>query len=303
MSEEIGFTLSQLDYFVAVAECGSVSAAAQELHVSQSALSASVMKLERQLAVQLFIRSPSRKITLSPDGHALLGEARSLLRQARDVTATTRMTGTSERGSMSLGCFLPLAPVCVPLLMHELRRRDLDVYLDLIEGDVETLHRAVTSGSCEVALAYLLRPLSDIDFEVVRDMRFHAVVAEGHPLAARGEVTLAELSRYPWIRFNIPESVQVMELLLLEAGIMATTTMTSTSIATIRSLVGASDGFALLTMPWATELTATGDRVVRLEIKDLRHRLQMVLMTVPGRRPSRRTELLKDALRTVALQL
>lgn len=303
MSEEIGFTLIQLDHFVAVAEFGSVSGAAQQLHVSQSALSASVMKLEQHLGVQLLIRSPSRRVTLSPDGHAFLADARSMLRQARDVTAGARAAGSAESGTLSLGCFLPLAPVCVPKVMHELRRRGLDIHLDLIEGDVDTLHRAVVTGTCEVALSYLLRPLTGVEFEIVRDMRFHAIVAAGHPLAERGEVTLAELSQFPWIRFNIPESVQVMELLMLEAGISVTSSMTSTSIATIRSLVGASDGFALLTMPWATELTAAGDRVVRLEICDAGSRLRMGLITAPGRHPSRRTELLKEALRTAALSL
>ncbi|WP_460835096.1 LysR family transcriptional regulator [Nocardioides hungaricus] len=303
MSAAVGFTIVQLEYFVVVAEAGSIAAASTELNVSPSALSASVMSLEKALGVQLFVRNPPRRVSLSADGHNFLAEARTLLRHARDVAQSARSGANEVEGRLPMGCFAPLAPVCVPRVMRELAQQKAGVGLDLIEGDVGSLHRLVGDGGCEFAVTYLLRPIADVEFEVVRQMAFHAIVRRGHPLGKRKRVSLADLSEYPWIRFDIAESVQVMELLLLEAGLSVQSMMTSTSVETIRSLVGASDGFALLTVPWGTDVTAANDRVVRLEITGLGHQLQLGIMTAPRRRQTARGELVLDCVRTALASL
>ncbi|HEY2314430.1 MAG TPA: LysR family transcriptional regulator, partial [Streptosporangiaceae bacterium] len=79
------YTLRQLEYFVAVAETGSVSRAAARVHLSQSAMSTAIADLERLLSVQLVMRHHAKGITLTAAGSELLHEARRLLSQSEDL--------------------------------------------------------------------------------------------------------------------------------------------------------------------------------------------------------------------------
>ena len=73
------FTMNQLAAFVAVAEAGTISGAAERLHVSPSALSAAVTELERALQTQLLHRRKAKGVSLSPAGEVVLPRARHLL--------------------------------------------------------------------------------------------------------------------------------------------------------------------------------------------------------------------------------
>ena len=77
------YTLRQLEYFVAVAEAGSVTAAAAAVHLSQSAMSTALADLERALDVQLLLRHHARGVTLTAAGEQLVVASRQLLESGR----------------------------------------------------------------------------------------------------------------------------------------------------------------------------------------------------------------------------
>ena len=74
-------TLQQLRYLIAIAEYGSINAAAQNLYASQSNLSTAIKELEQELGITVFTRS-NRGVTLTNDGTELLGYARQVIEQA-----------------------------------------------------------------------------------------------------------------------------------------------------------------------------------------------------------------------------
>ena len=78
------YTLRQLEYAVAIADCGSVAGAAERLRVAQPSVSAALMKLEDQLGLQIFIRHHAQGVTPTSAGGRFLAAARSLLAQAQD---------------------------------------------------------------------------------------------------------------------------------------------------------------------------------------------------------------------------
>jgi DNA-binding transcriptional LysR family regulator len=93
--------LRQLEYFVAAAERLNFSAAAMDLHVAQQALSRGIKRLEAQLGVVLFDRSPHH-VRLTAEGSALLDHARSLLADAGTLVSRARQTGAGESGELEI---------------------------------------------------------------------------------------------------------------------------------------------------------------------------------------------------------
>src|SRR5712672_1011940 len=94
--------LRHLRYFVAVAEEGQVTRAAERLGIQQPPLSQQIRALESELQVQLFRRKP-RGVELTQAGHALLAEARAVLQQVDHAVTVTQRTARGEAGRLALG--------------------------------------------------------------------------------------------------------------------------------------------------------------------------------------------------------
>ena len=100
------FTLKQLQYFVATGETGSIKLASERLNISQPSISSAISHLERDLAVQLFVRHHAQGLSLTSAGHRVLREARALLLQANGIYDVANETTNLVRGHLALGCFV-----------------------------------------------------------------------------------------------------------------------------------------------------------------------------------------------------
>lgn len=287
----------QLEHFVAVATEGSVTRAAEHLHVSQSTVSASLTKLERALRTDLFVRSPARAITLSAAGRDFLADARSLLRLAREVNERGRGEGMGSQSTLTVGCWLPLAPVCVPPAVAAARREGIRMSIRVIEATTTELHRSLQAGECELAASYLLSALTDLAFAEVGRVHPHAIVPPEHPLASRGSATLQELALSTWVMYR-PEhpTQQLMEAMFLREGISPPMGIPTSDYETMRGLVAAGEGFALLTVRPATNVTFTGRPVVPIELRGEPLPLRLGLFTLPGVTPTQRARVFSGHL-------
>src|SRR3954469_14929338 len=95
-----GMELRHLRYFVAVAEAGHITRAAERLGIQQPPLSQQIQALESELDVQLFRRKP-RGVELTEAGRALLDDARGILSRVEHAVATTRRTARGELGRLA----------------------------------------------------------------------------------------------------------------------------------------------------------------------------------------------------------
>ena len=190
--------LRHLAAFTAVAEEGSFTAAARRLHMVQSAVSATVRALERELDVRLFDRT-THPVQLTSAGRLLLPEARRTLAAAAAARDVIDLAHGGLRGTVRLGCLQWHRGFSMPRLMAEFRAEHPHVEIELHRGDsaghAEALHKgqldlAFLAVDPEVVPGLSLTPL-------VRDtMRF--VASPDHHLAGRTCVDLAATAGQPF---------------------------------------------------------------------------------------------------------
>jgi DNA-binding transcriptional LysR family regulator len=123
--------------FLAVAECGSISAAAERLHTVQSNVTAHIKRLEEELGLRLLYRKP-RGVELTPAGEVLLGYARQVMHLLEEGGKAVQQAGDSI-GRLQFGTLETLAAVRLPPVLARFRRRYPRIDLQLTTGSTESL--------------------------------------------------------------------------------------------------------------------------------------------------------------------
>lgn len=188
--------LRQLETFVAVAEEGSFTRAADRLHVVQSAVSAGVRRLEGELGATLFDRS-THQVRLSDAGRALLPEARRTLAAAAAAREAVDQVRGGLRGTVILGTMQAqgMHTVDVPGLLAAFRKRYPDVTVKVRHaGGSSAMADEVREGRLDLAFVALPgRSWPGLELVPLTREPIALVVPAGHRLAGRAGVELAGL--------------------------------------------------------------------------------------------------------------
>jgi DNA-binding transcriptional LysR family regulator len=286
MTERI--SLRRLDYFVVAAEAGTMTGAAQRLYVSQSAVSLGIAELERQLGVQLLLRSKAKGLTLTEAGRQLLPQARALLARTEELEADIRDIGQAPAGRLMVGCFTTLGPFLLPRLLEEFQAAHPEVVLDFMEGSLVELQRLLLEGRCELAVMYGVDIEPGVDVEVLYETRPHIVLPPGHRLAGEDAVKLADLAGDDMIMLDVPPSMQYFSRVLASAGVTPTIRHQTRSFELARSLVARGVGYSLLIQRPAVQLSYEGRPLRPHPIADDVPPLTLVLARPAGVQLTRR---------------
>ncbi|MFD1859413.1 LysR family transcriptional regulator [Aeromicrobium camelliae] len=282
------YTLRQLEYFVAVAEAGSVTAAAQEIHLSQSALSTALVELERTLGVQLLLRHHARGVTLSAAGEELLAAARNLLRQADELADQARGLGHDLTGTLHLACFGVLAPYVLPEILAEAAAHFPGLEINTSEVDLAELTEGVARGRFELAIGYDLAPDARLSMTPLRRLAPYILLPHNHRLAKRRRVKLHELSHEPLALLDLPHSREYFAGIFESAGVNPLVRYRSTSAATCRAIVARGLAYTLLNVRPRHDSEGNDQAVVAVDIADQAPSLGVVVMKAEGARATRR---------------
>lgn len=187
--------LSDLRAFVSVADLGSFRAAAEALHLSQPALSRRVDKLEQALGFRLFERS-TRKVELNAMGRAFLPRARHVLAELE--SALLGMTDLAERihGLVTIACIPSAVDNFVAGAARDFHQRFPRIRLRVLDQSAPEILMSVARAEADFGISYLGTQEPDLDFEPLVDEPFVLACRRDHPLAARPQVTWAELAEH-----------------------------------------------------------------------------------------------------------
>lgn len=288
------YTLRQLAYLVAVADHGNVTAAAQALHTSQPGVSSAIAHLENVFGLTLFVRHHAKGVTLTPGGQGLVAAARQLLGHADDLMAQAQDMGQSVRGRLTLGCFTTLAPILLPRLFSALRQSHPELEIDLLEGDTAQLQEALLAGRIELALMYDLDLTDSLHRQPLSGARPYALVAEGHRLARRRKVQLAELVNEPLVLLDHPHSREYFLSLFRQRGLEPLVRHRTVNFELVRGLVAKGFGYALLNLRPNRNVTYDGGKLVYLDIADDLPELPIVLAWPASIALTRKATLVRD---------
>jgi DNA-binding transcriptional LysR family regulator len=243
--------LRLLGYMVAIAEEGSISAAARRLHLTQPTLSRQLRELERRLGVELFTRA-GRGLAPTAAGDALLQRAVKVLAEAEAVVDDVRLAAAGLRGRLTIafagsGINGPLGDA-----LGRIRALLPDVDLRLVElfNDAD-MSAGVRDGSLDVAVQRL--PLRDARLATHVWIRepLTLFLPAGHAFARTAEPApvsvLRDVPLVLWPRESSPQSYDEIIALCHRAGIAPRIAAQGRSIQTILALVAAGFGGAVMT--------------------------------------------------------
>ncbi|WP_344566878.1 LysR family transcriptional regulator [Streptomyces axinellae] len=197
---------SRLRILQMVAEHGTVTAAAQALHYTPSAVSYQLRQLAAEVGVELVVHQ-GRGIRLTNAARILLRHAERLQEQWELARAELATAGTEPTGQVTLCGFSTAASRLLPPAAARLRDAHPHLTVRIIEAEPDRCFDLLLSEEADLALVVVTAdspPMTDHRFDQrpLLDDPLDLVVAEGHPLARRQRVTLADAAREPWIVGN-----------------------------------------------------------------------------------------------------
>jgi LysR family transcriptional regulator, cyn operon transcriptional activator len=184
--------IRHLRYFLAVAEAGSFSRAADRLGISQPSVSQQMRDLEAGLRVSLFQRR-GKRILLTSTGLIFQEHARTLLRELENFLQEVSSEPDRLRGTLHLGVVPVLNVPLVPELMGMFAADHPDINLIVEEISSTEIETALEEGRMNVGLGFLTRHSPNLRYERLCTDEFALIVSESHPWSKRHVIPLSEL--------------------------------------------------------------------------------------------------------------
>ena len=285
--QPVRFTLRQLEYFLAAAEAGSVTEAAQNIPVAQSSVSAAIAQLEAALGVQLLIRHHAQGISPTAEGRQFLERARELMRSADELERFAAELTAELKGTLHLGCLVTLAPLVMPRLGRGFRDRHRAVVLEMVEAGQQELVTQLRSGRLSVALTYDLEISDDLSFTPLAILPPYACFAANHPLASAESVTLAQLAAEPLVLLDLAHSREYFRGLFSAAGVKPTVAHRSVHADVIRTMVANGFGYTIFNARAGSSVALDGMPLVNVPISGDARPMILGLVRLASVRPTR----------------
>ena len=288
----MAFTLRQIQYFVAVAEQGSVTRAAQNLSISQSSITEALKELENDLGVVLFERHP-RGLSITHNGHQFLRHATKILATVSDARTSFSGQQDAPGGTLNIGVTSLVAGYVLSDLLARYRRACPGVEVSAIEDNGGYLEHLLVGGELDVAVMVIsnLRDRMALQAEILETSPYRLWLPMGHPLVSADIISVADIAREPLIMLTVDEIEENTGKLLSALGARPHVAFRTRSVEAVRSLVATGAGVALLPdlvyRPWSLE----GDRI---ESRDVSGSLPVVQVGIVWRKGSSLPQAARD---------
>jgi LysR family hydrogen peroxide-inducible transcriptional activator len=239
----VGLSLRDLEYAVAVAQTKHFGRAAQQCAVSQPALSEQIRKLEALLNTPLFERG-RKGVQVTPRGAELLHQAERVLAEAHGLLEMARDVAQPFSAPLRLAAIQTLGPYYLPFLLRQVRATYPHLALRLAEGQTEKLVEQLRAGEMDAILVALPLALDGLAMQPLFHESFVLVCPVGHRLASLPRLQLPDLASDDLILLEEGHCLRDHALSLCEAA--TPQLRQATSIETLWHMIAAGEGYSLL---------------------------------------------------------
>ncbi len=288
--------LDQLQHLVAIAEHGSLRAAARRLDVPQPALTRSVRALERELGVNLFVRQATG-MTLTAEGARFHRRASAILAEARRAREEVQQPGTAYEGEVSVALSIMPHLGMLPDALPVFRRTYPKVKLQLIDSLMPGVEKALRDGSVDFYLgaAPRMRPAPGLAVQTLCTNTRVVVCRKGHPLARSR--SLADLAQAAWAATTIDHNTEEdLGRLMADYGLPAPNILLRAhSGLSVMVALAQTDLLAMLPRQWL-DCAQTRDQLATIAVQEALPAPDIVLVRRPDLPLSPPAEFLCDVL-------
>ena len=235
-----------LYYFRVAGRMQHVTRAAEQLGLSQPALSRALARLEADIGVPLFQRV-GRSVRLTRYGEAFLSRVERAFREVDEGRIELADLAGLKRGTVAIGFLRTLGAKYVPQLVRKFSERHPGVQFAFTPNNSATLEEQLARGELDVIFATAPTRRSSLTYKRVADQELVVIVAESHPLAHRRRVALRELAAEPFLTFKHGHAFRdLTEELCAEAGFAPTISFEGDDSSSLPGFVAAGFGVAIL---------------------------------------------------------
>jgi DNA-binding transcriptional LysR family regulator len=234
-----------------VISSGSFSAAAEALHLSQSAVSQQIAVLEREVGMPLLERT-SEGPKLTPAGEALMEHGDAVIARLEEAERELAQIAGLEGGRLRLASFPTASATLMTRALSLFRQRFPNIELEFQEDEPEDSFPSLKRGEFDLAVVfdYPMFPLEfgrDVESELIYEEPMRVALPPGHPLAAAKSVRIEDLADEEWLCGALPSSCRMQVLQLgRDAGYEPKISFQSEDYEVIKGFVAAGLGVTVL---------------------------------------------------------
>ena len=262
---EANLSTKDLRAVVALSQTKSFGQAALLVHLSQSALSALIARVEAQIGARLFERT-TRAVELTDAGHVFIAHAQEILRDTQRALRAVTDTVQLRTGSVAVAALPSLAASLLPKVFAEFTRIHPEVRLSLLDTLSGPAFDLVRDGKVDFALTAADPKQEDLAYEQLMEDQFFLICPDDHPLSKQtGPVPIETTLDYPHV--SMPSSASVRQYIdadLHSKGLYFAPVFEVDHIATIGALVSA--GLGISALPETAVSLLQADRLVQIPL-------------------------------------
>jgi DNA-binding transcriptional LysR family regulator len=202
----INFSTRDLEAFLALAQTQHFTRAAERCHLSQSAFSQKIARMEKAAGVALFERS-TRHVALTPEGEVFADEVRRIQQDLHHAVAHLQDLATRRVGKVAVAALPSAAAMWMPQAIARYRAANPLIRVHLFDVLAQHGLELLRAGTVDLAIT-AGGDLREFDLTELKKERFHLVCRDDHPLAGRKSVRLAELAGENFVHLARHSSVR-----------------------------------------------------------------------------------------------
>ncbi|MCS3528481.1 LysR family transcriptional regulator [Acinetobacter johnsonii] len=200
-------TLKQLKAFLVLARTLNYANAANELCLSQSALSLSIKTLEEELGGKLFKRN-TRRVEITLEGQSLIPYAKKLLANWEDMEKDVKQRFKLNRGTLNIASMPFATHAVLPAVMHDFSQLHPNISFSIHDITNEKIIEKVQEGIFEIGICFEPKANDQLIFQPLFNEDFLALLPKHHVLAKQKSVTWLELCSCPFVTLQNPSIIR-----------------------------------------------------------------------------------------------